>query len=222
MQAPLTNNNEAGHTGKIPVPLLEARALQCIKNDSVLFQNLDIALDGGEILQIDGANGSGKTSLIRILCGLARADEGDVTWCGYNIQSYRFEFLQDLAYIAHANGIKTDLTLIENLRVARALCVKTSDRTLEEVLTVVDLLEYADSPAANLSSGQKRRLALARLLLVDVRLWVLDEPLNSLDEASKQLVNKIIIEHIDGDGCVILTTHEHIDWQAHKVKKINL
>ena len=124
MQAPLTDNIDVAQTAKEPaVLLLEARSLQCVKNDTVLFEDLDIALCGGEILQIDGANGSGKTSLIRILCGLAEADEGEVTWCGYNIQSYRSEYLQDLVYVAHANCIKTDLTLMENLVVsAGTLC----------------------------------------------------------------------------------------------------
>ena len=223
MQAPLTDNIDVAQTAKEPaVLLLEARSLQCVKNDTVLFEDLDIALCGGEILQIDGANGSGKTSLIRILCGLAEADEGEVTWCGYNIQSYRSEYLQDLVYVAHANGIKTDLTLMENLVVVRALCAKTSKRSLEEVLALVELSEHADLPAANLSSGQRRRLALARLLIADVRLFVLDEPFNSLDETSKKMMSDIIVKHVDGGGSVILTTHERIDWRAHKVKNIEL
>jgi heme exporter protein A len=223
MQVPLTDNNIAvqAEEGSAEL-LLEARGLECIRNDAVLFSDLDFVLGSGEILQIDGANGSGKTSLIRILCGLAQAEQGEVRWCGQDIQGFRSEFLQDLVYVAHTNGIKIDLTPLENLRVVQALSTKANGRVLEEALAKVGLLDYADLPAANMSSGQRRRLALARLLVTDTRLWVLDEPFTSLDEASKQLVINMIIGHVDSGRSVILTTHETVDWQDRNVTRIEL
>lgn len=202
--------------------LLEGKGLACCKNESVLFTGLDLALSGGEILQIDGVNGSGKTSLLRILCGLAQADAGEVTWHGRRIDIHRSEYLQEVIYIAHSNGIKVDLTSLENLTLASALCMKTSKRTLKEILSLVGLLDYAEQTASNMSSGQKRRLALARLLISDARLWILDEPFTSLDEDGKELVSKMIIRHVDDDGCVILTSHETVYWLDQEVKTIEL
>jgi len=223
MQVPLQDNNGPPLAGAGPAsPLLQGHSLQCVKNDTVLFRDLDLELGGGEILHIDGANGSGKTSLIRIICGLSPAEEGQVSWCGRDIHSHRTDYLRNLVYVGHANGIKNDLTLLENLAVVQALCARTADRTLEQVLSEMSLLVYADSPAANLSSGQRRRLALARLLIADARLWVLDEPFNSLDEGSRQLVRGVITEHVRKDGCVVLTAHELVDWKDLPVKRIAL
>lgn len=220
MSRPSADNNITGKTSA--ELLLEARALACSKNDTVLFRDFGFALNSGEILQVDGANGSGKTSLLRILCGLAQADQGEVKWQGQDIHSYRSEYLRDVVYVAHSNGIKTDLTLLENLGLVQALCTKVSDRTLAEALAMVGLLDYADLPAANMSSGQRRRLALARVLVTDARLWVLDEPFTSLDELSKQMVASMVIKHVENGGSVILTTHESVDWRDCTVKKIVL
>ncbi|MFT7460930.1 MAG: heme exporter protein A [Planctomycetota bacterium] len=220
MQAPLSDDNISVEDST--ELLLEARGLECCKNELVLFRDLEFALGRGEILQIDGANGSGKTSLIRILCGLAQADPGELRWFGKDIQSHRSEYLQDIVYVAHSNAIKIDLTPLENLALVQALCLKTSNRTLEEVLTVFGLLDYADLPAGNMSSGQRRRLALARILISAARLWVLDEPFTSLDDASKQVLRNLIIKHVENAGSVILTTHETVSWQDCKLKRIEL
>lgn len=220
MPCPLTDNKIAGKAST--ELLLEAQALECSKNDMVLFSDFGFALNSGEILQVDGANGSGKTSLLRILCGLAQADQGVVKWRGHDIHGYRSEYLQDMVYVAHSNGIKTDLTSLENLSLVQALCMKVSDRTLDEALAMVGLLDYVELPAANMSSGQRRRLALARLLVTDARLWVLDEPFTSLDELSKQLVTSMVIKHVENGGSAILTTHESVDWQECNVKRIEL
>jgi len=202
--------------------LLEARALQCTRHESLLFDDLSFTVSGGEVLQIDGANGSGKTSLIRILSGLAQADEGEVLCCKKEIQAYRSEYLQDLSYIAHANGIKMELTALENLHMTRALCTRLSKTSSEQALDCFGLLDYRDRTATNMSSGQRRRLALSRLLLSEARLWLVDEPFTSLDEASKETVRDMLIKHTDSGGCVIITTHEAINWQHVKVSKIEL
>jgi len=220
MTCPSTDNNIAGKA--LTELLLQAQSLECSKNDTVLFRDFGFALNSGEILQVDGANGSGKTSLLRILCGLAQADQGVVKWRGQDIHGYRSEYLQDMVYVAHSNGIKTDLTALENLSLVQALCTKVSDRTLAEALAMVGLLDYAELPAANMSSGQRRRLALARVLVTDACLWVLDEPFTSLDELSKQLVTSMVIKHVKNGGSVILTTHESVDWQDCTMKRIIL
>ncbi len=201
---------------------LVGQSLRCVRGDRVLFENLDVRLDAGEILQIDGANGSGKTSLIRILCSLAQPDEGQVSWKGKDIQVFRSDYLQDLLYVGHANAIKTDLSLLENMFFARALSVQANDRACEDVLHKMGLLEHADLPASKLSSGQKRKLALSRLLLSDATLWILDEPLNSLDESSKALVTDIIRTHIKAGGSLVLTTHETIAWGDIRINKVIL
>lgn len=201
---------------------LRAEALLCEKNDIVLFEELGFELKEGEILQVDGENGSGKTSLLRILCGLSYPDEGKVSWYGEDIHTGRAEYLRELVYIAHANAVKSELSLLENLQMNRALCGKPSKLDLQEILEKLALQEYAEIPAGRLSSGQKRRLALARLLLADAKLWVLDEPLNSLDENSKNRITGIILEHVDNGGSVILTSHEQIDWQSRTLRKVEL
>ena len=211
MHAVLTENSEHSHADS-GADALRGQALSCQRNERLLFENLQVRVGRGEILQIDGSNGSGKTSLIRILCGLAQASEGEVYWNGRDIHSYRSEFLRDLVYVGHMNGIKTDLSLLENMRIARALSVKGNQRNFEDVLDQLGLLEHADVVAAKLSSGQKRKLALSRLLITDCKLWILDEPLNSLDENSKVVVTEFIKQHVVNGGSLVLTTHEAIDW----------
>lgn len=215
-----TNTGDDG-SGSLPGGLV-GQSLRCVRNDRVLFENLDVRLDAGEILQIDGANGSGKTSLIRILCTLALPDEGQISWKGKDIQVFRSDYLQDLNYVGHSNAIKTDLSLLENMVFARALSVKSNDQAFEDVLHRLGLLEHADSPASKLSSGQKRKLALSRLLLSEAQLWILDEPLNSLDESSKAIVTDIIRTHIKTGGSLILTTHETIAWEDIRVNRVTL
>ena len=218
-QVPEDESSNAEKTGAC---LLEARGLQCSRHESLLFDDLSFTVSSGEVLQIDGSNGSGKTSLLRILSGLAQADEGEVLWCNKEIQAYRSEYLQDLVYIAHANGIKMELTALENLDMTRALCTRLSKTSSEQALDLIGLLDYTDRAAANMSSGQRRRLALSRLMLSEARLWLVDEPFTSLDEDSKKVVRDMLIRHTGSGGCVIITTHEAIDWQHAKVRKIEL
>ncbi|NKB36081.1 MAG: cytochrome c biogenesis heme-transporting ATPase CcmA [Gammaproteobacteria bacterium] len=201
---------------------LVGQSLRCVRNDRVLFENLDIRLNAGEILQIDGANGSGKTSLIRILSSLAQPDEGQVCWKGKDIHAFRTDYLEDLLYVGHSNAIKVDLSLLENMFFARALSVKANEQIFEDVLHRLGLLEHADLPASNLSSGQKRKLALSRLLVCDAKLWILDEPLNSLDESSKAVVTDIIRAHIKAGGSLVLTTHEEITWDDIRINRVSL
>jgi len=198
-----------------------ANGLESIRNDITLFSGLNFRLNSGEILQVQGPNGSGKTSLIRILCGLVLADKGDIFWNEKNIHENRHEFLKETTYIGHINGIKTELTPIENINITRALAVANNVSAID-ALEKVDLAEYENIPAQKLSSGQRRRLALTRLLITQAKLWILDEPLTSLDDAGKQLVKNMIAGHAASGGITVLSTHEPVDIDQIKMIKINL
>ena len=201
---------------------LRAENLRCERGDVVLFEGLHVDLGPAEVLQVKGANGSGKTSLLRILCGLSQPDDGYVSWCGRDIQEYRAEYHRELVYVGHTNAIKADLNVLENLQSSRAISGHPEGLSLQEVIARMSLEEHVDVPAGRLSSGQKRRLAFARLLSVQSRLWILDEPLNSLDADSRKKVCSCMMEHVRGGGSVILTSHEDIDWQANVVKEVSL
>jgi heme exporter protein A len=199
-----------------------ANALICIRNDVMLFSDLDFRLDGGDILQIQGPNGSGKTSLLRILCGLALPDAGTVQWNGKNIHDHRQEYFKEMSYIGHVNGIKLELTALENLVIADALSVTDNNFAPLEILEKMGLGEHENIPARKLSSGQRRRLALARLLISDTRLWILDEPLTSLDDYGRQVMRDMISAHAAGNGITVLATHDPLNYQQHKITVINL
>jgi heme exporter protein A len=188
--------------------LLGARSLECTRDDRLLFSGLSFELMAGEVLQIEGANGSGKTSLLRILSGIRQADEGDVCWMDEDISVAKEDYYTNMIYIGHLPCIKGDLTTFENIRSlldTRSLAV--SFDTIEKALTRVGLQGFDDVPGKALSSGQRRRVLLAFLLLAQARLWILDEPLTALDVKGTELVESMIVEHHETGGGVIFTTH---------------
>lgn len=179
-----------------------------MRDDRLLFRGLSVELGVGEVLQIEGANGSGKTSLLRILCGLRQADEGKVMWQGEDISHSREDYYANMVYIGHLTCIKADLTVLENIRVlldTRSQSVSLA--LIDEVLNTVGLASFDDVPGKALSSGQKRRVLLAFLLLTKAQLWILDEPLTALDVQGVELVESMIVEHRESGGSVIFTTH---------------
>ena len=188
--------------------LLGARSLECTRDDRLLFNDLSFELKTGEVLQIEGANGSGKTSLLRILCGLRQADDGDVCWMGEEINSAREDYYASMIYIGHLPCIKGDLTTLENIRSlldTRSQSVPLDK--IEKVLARVGLQDFDDVFGKALSSGQRRRVLLAFLLLAQAQLWILDEPLTALDVEGVELVESMIVEHRETGGSVIFTTH---------------
>jgi len=188
--------------------LLSTENLECTRDDRLLFNGLGFQLGRGEVLQIEGPNGSGKTSLLRILSGLRRADDGSVKWRGVEIQHARDDYYSSMVYIGHLTCIKADLTTLENIRIlldTRSSSV--SVRTIEQALAKVGLAGFEDVTAKALSSGQRRRVLLAFLLLADARLWILDEPLTALDVKGVDLMESMILEHRESGGSVIFTTH---------------
>lgn len=204
-------------------PPLQAENLSCTRNDLALFRGFSCSLQPGETIQIDGPNGCGKTSLLRILCGLALAETGRVLWQGREIGEDAPAYLAAINYIGHQNGLKLELTPRENLEVACRLAFSANGgaETLA-ALETFGLAGYEDTPARMLSSGQRRRAALARLLLHDAALWVLDEPFTSVDDAGRKLIEKVIERHVDNGGMLILATHEPINITTGKFTRLLL
>ncbi len=209
------------HT-QIPTVCLEARGLTCIRDDRTLFEDLEFRLEAGETLLLEGRNGSGKTSLLRILCSIRLPDAGSVNWCGTDIQKLGADYHEHVAYVGHRDGIKQDLTPLENLRMARALGRASVSKSCPDVLERFDLYGFEDIPTYNLSAGQQRRLALARLLITESRLWILDEPFTSLDRHGIRLFETIMEKHIASGGMLVLTTHHKVNLNAATVQHINL
>jgi heme exporter protein A len=192
---------------------LKVENLQCIRDDRVLFENLNFSISNGELLQIEGHNGSGKTSLLRILCGLSLSADGIVFWNNENIQDIKPSYYSNLIYIGHHNGIKRELTPLENLAIARALANNPSSMELEEALDKVGLYGFEDVATGTLSAGQQRRVALARLLINKAPLWILDEPFTALDKTAVADLEKLLDDHAQQGGMAILTSHHHIKCQ---------
>ena len=188
----------------------EALDLHCVRHDRTLFAGLSFTLLPGQILQVEGPNGSGKTSLLRMLCGLLLPAQGSVRWQGTDIQDMRHEFLADVAYVGHLHGIKEDLSPRENLRMSQALGRACARVTLDEAIQEVGLYGFEDLPTRTLSAGQRRRVALARLLVLDARLWVLDEPFTALDRTGKALIESLLETHSRNGGIAVLTTHQPV------------
>ncbi len=175
------------------------------------------------MLQVEGANGSGKTSLLRILCQLIPPESGEVRWGGREIREIRSEYLHEVCYVGHAHGIKTGLTPRENLQVAAALTGWGGrPASLEAALERLALLECEDIPVCQLSAGQGRRVALARLLLSSAQLWILDEPFTALDQSGRQAIKGILESHCAAGGMAVFTTHQPINLTNGPVTPIHL
>lgn len=200
---------------------LQAEAIECSRDDRLLFADLSLQLCGGEALILEGRNGTGKTTLLRILCGLRRPDEGEVRWDGVPIEECAVDFHRHMVYVGHLDGIKRELTALENLRVLQTLSGK-GRLTIEEALEAVRLGGFEDIPVHYLSAGQKRRAELARLLVTDARLWVLDEPFTSLDVHGIELVESLMAKHIASGGAMVMTSHHQVNLSTGVIKRLNL
>jgi heme exporter protein A len=201
---------------------LEAAALTCVRNEVTLFRELDLAANAGEVLLIGGPNGSGKTSLLRLLGGLGAPESGTVTWCGSGIGVLGEAFHAALEYVGHANGIKLDLTAAENLEFSTALRRRPEPAAIAAALGAAGLSGLGQARARLLSAGQRRRLALARLQLSDAPLWLLDEPLTALDAAGREFVATLVAGHAQRGGLAVVATHESPVPASFAVKRITL
>lgn len=183
--------------------------LSCLRDDRLLFEDLSLTLASSQLLHIEGKNGSGKTSLLRILTGLSLPESGQVLWQKKPIEKLKGHYYEQINYVGHHDGIKRDLSCLENLRMAQAMG-KPNPIDLEDALRQVNLFPFTDNLAATLSAGQKRRLALARLVVTQAPLWILDEPFTSLDTASVKLFEAIFLSHLDKGGMIAMTSHHQL------------
>jgi len=188
--------------------MFEAQSLECVRDDRLLFNDLSFTVAESEVLQIEGPNGSGKTSLLRILCGLRLAEAGKVLWRGESILSNREDYYANMVYIGHLPCVKGDLTVVENIRsLLDTRSLSLGDIEIEAALDKVGLASYEDVPGKALSSGQRRRILLAFVELSQAKLWILDEPLTALDVQGVSLMESMIMEHKQSGGSVVFTTH---------------
>ena len=204
--------------------MLEARHLECTRGERRLFTGLSFKLGRGQLLRVAGANGSGKTSLLRIMCGLVAPSAGELRWNGNPIRAEREEYSRNLVFIGHLNALKDDLTALENLQVSAALAGKPADAgRMLAALERFGVAHCAELPSKVLSQGQRRRVALARLALAPAApLWILDEPFSALDVAAVVELERLLASHLASGGMVVLTTHQEVQVVAHAVLRVDL
>lgn len=201
--------------------MLTVNNLYCERDERVLFQNLDFAVAEGEISQIQGSNGSGKTTLLRILCGLNDDFSGDVLWQGVEQRKARQAFNQDVFYLGHSPAINKTLTARENLSWYCASRGLTNMGQIKSALNSFNLYGYEDMPCYLMSAGQQRRVSLARMLLSQAKLWILDEPFTALDKQGVSNLETLLAEHARAGGAIILTTHHSLQMD-HPLQAVDL
>jgi len=202
---------------------LEARDVACVRGRRVLFEHLSFALRPGECLELRGPNGSGKTSLLRMLCGLLPPSNGAIFWRGDPIATLREAYHPFVRYVGHASALKDELTTMENLRVLCALNgFELSCDEAQAVLHRMTLSHEAHLPARYLSAGQRRRLALARLIATPAPLWLLDEVFTSLDESAAHVTASVLDDHLACGGLAIVATHQDLRLAARWSQRIEL
>jgi heme exporter protein A len=203
--------------------MLEAENLECVRGERRLFAGLGFRLEAGELLYLQGKNGAGKTSLLRMLIGLLPPEAGEIRWQGKSIRQQADEFRADLCYLGHLNAIKEELTPLENLLTASRLAGETlSEDEAIDALEQVGLAGREDLACKYLSQGQKRRVALARLVKEKRLLWILDEPFVALDVAAVAWLAGIISGHLQRGGLAVMTTHQLVDIPAGQVRELRL
>jgi len=203
--------------------MLIARNLTCLRGDRLLFKKIGLELSAGGLMYVLGENGSGKSSLLRLLCGLLSPEDGEVFWNGKSIKNDAENYQSNLTYIGHLNGLKDDLTALENLQFSARLAANVvNDAVVLNALTAIGVARCANLPVGVLSQGQKRRVALARLWLSSSQLWILDEPFAALDTASVAILAEQLNQHMAKGGMAIITTHQDVDIQAQSIQNLRL
>ncbi len=204
----------------IAAPLLEVRALSFHRQDEPVFAPVDFQLHAGELALVEGDNGSGKTTLLRMLAGLLHVGEGALRWRGAPLQ--RDACTGDILFLGHQLGLKADLSARENLHIATGLNGQRAGVSAAAALADIGLAGYEDEPVRRLSAGQKKRAALARLLLLPATLWLLDEPYANLDRSGIARVNGLLETHTAAGGAALVTSHGAVAFHGGEPKHIRM
>ena len=203
--------------------MLEINDLACTRGDHLLFSGLSFSLSDGELMQVQGENGKGKTSLLRMLCGFLMPAGGEIRWRGENIRDLGEDYYAEMIYLGHYNAIKDELNALENLRISAGLAgCEISDKEALAALRHMGLRGRENLPVKVLSQGQRRRVALARLLVSNAHLWILDEPLTALDVGAVGLMQELIGAHLAKKGMVIFTTHQPLEVAGIETRRLTL
>ena len=192
---------------------LSANDLTLIRGETCLFQGLGFALNSGELLLLEGQNGSGKTSLMRAIAGMLTLESGEILWDGEDVTRQRQAFHGALVWLAHRTGLKGDLTLVENMRFEASLRPQ-ADVDKEAVFERLGISRLKRLALRSLSAGQQRRVALARMLLANVPLWLMDEPFTNLDREGRKLVMELTEEHLAAGGMCVMAAHQDFELNA--------
>ncbi|WP_348734548.1 cytochrome c biogenesis heme-transporting ATPase CcmA [Rheinheimera texasensis] len=201
--------------------LLSARQLSCIRQDRVLFEQLDLQLHAGEVLQIAGKNGAGKSSLLRILAGLSDPEDGEIWYQQQPLSQSADDYADNLCFIGHLAGVQPQLTALENLAFWRA-CFALTPADDWVLLAQLGLAGLEDIPCQQLSAGQQRRVSLARLWLTTAQIWILDEPFTALDQSAIAALTRRMAAHCAAGGAVLLTSHQPVEVPGHPVRQLTL
>lgn len=201
---------------------LEARKLHVWRGPRHVLRGVSFRVCDGESLHVRGPNGSGKTTLLRTLAGFLWPESGSLYWGGQPVEADRDGFAADLAYLGHDNGLKADLTSAENLRYASGIRHPTDAGAIRTVLARLGVAEHAGQPVRSLSAGQRRRVAMARVVLARARLWLLDEPFTNLDVAGIRELSMVVAEHVNGGGSAVLTAHAELDLPGTRLRRLEL
>jgi heme exporter protein A len=201
---------------------LQATHLTCLRGEQILFDDLNVTLNSGELLQILGPNGCGKSSLLRILVGLLLPQQGVISWHGRPIRECTTEYRQAVCYLGHKNAVKTGLTVLEQLQLYACLRQQSRLQDFSAILQRFSLWAVRHCRSETLSAGQRQRVALARLMLTTASLWILDEPFTALDAQGIQDGLQIMQQHVARGGMVVVTSHQPLVWQPEDLKQIDL
>ena len=197
--------------------------LGCYRNDACLFKDLNLELSRGRLVHVKGNNGAGKTTLLRAVCGLTTPTSGKILWDGSDIREMREEYNSKMIYLGHQPPVKNDLLVKENLEFAlRSKGIAFTDEKIDQVLALNGLERHKNTSARFLSQGQRYKLALSILFFAGQPLWILDEPFGNLDVAASEVLEDLIIRHLDNAGLVIITSHAPLNIKESKTSIVNL